>query len=323
MKKFISKILYFLLPIVVIAYPLDCAMSYYLRQSSIYPGEFEVWNDIYNSDANCDVAIYGSSRAWVHIDPKIVRDSLGVTVYNFGLDGHNFWLQYMRHLELLKYNKKPKTIILSVDIFSLQKRSDLYKADQFLPYMLWNPMMKAYTSSFIGYDKIDYSIPLIRYAGKLDALQLIVDHINKPQTSERFRQNGYRGIVRAWNNDMEKAKLSQKSYEIKMDSNSIALFEKFIKACKSDNIELILVYTPEFIEGQKFVSNREDLMKLYKNFAKKYALNYYDYSNDTICLNKEYFYNASHLNKKGSQIFSRNFAKRLKERKHNSSSEKK
>ena len=36
-------------------------------------------------------------------------------------------------LDILKYNKQPKFIILSVDIFSLQKRKDLFESNQFLP----------------------------------------------------------------------------------------------------------------------------------------------------------------------------------------------
>ncbi|MBE2208298.1 MAG: hypothetical protein IAE84_11975, partial [Saprospiraceae bacterium] len=82
--------------------------GYYLKQTKKAPGEFEVWNDIYNSNVNCDIAIYGSSRAWVHIDPKILSHILQLNVYNFGIDGHNFWLQYLRHIEFLKYNPKPK-----------------------------------------------------------------------------------------------------------------------------------------------------------------------------------------------------------------------
>src|SRR5690606_33484347 len=109
-----------------------------LKQSNYYKGEFEVMNDIYDGEAKTDVAVYGSSRAWVHFNSQILADELGMSVYNFGIDGHNFWLQYWRHLELIKYCGKPKYIIMAVDALSLERRDDLYNADQFLPYMLWN-----------------------------------------------------------------------------------------------------------------------------------------------------------------------------------------
>lgn len=318
MKKFLTNIfLYFLLPAVIIAYPLDSIISHFLSQSNTPPGEYEVWNDIYNTEANCDVAIYGSSRAWVHINPKILSDSLGVKVYNFGIDGHNFWLQYLRHLELLKYNEKPKTIILSVDVGSLQKRKDLYQLYQFLPYMLWNSNIKEYTNSYIGYNKFDYYVPLIRYFGKTNSLKLILKNILNGQSNKRYRQNGFLGMDREWNADLDKAKKKRKSYKIDTDSNSIVLFEKFIKDCKANNIELILVYTPEYIDGQNFVANRNDIIQIYRDFSEKYSIEFYDYSNDSLCLNKKYFYNASHLNSSGAEIFSKKLANDLKARTHN------
>jgi hypothetical protein len=317
MKKFAIKLLYFSLPILIIAYPLDFVMSYYLRQSNTSSGEFEVWNDIYSSNANCDIAIYGSSRSWVHIDPQILSDSLNVKVYNFGIDGHNFWLQYLRHIEFLKHNEKPKTIILSVDVFSLQKRKDLYQLDQFLPYMLWNSYIQEYTSSYIGYNKFDYYLPLVRYSGKSNAISLINENIARDKVTNRYRQNGFLGMDREWNADLEKAKKGQKSYEINTDSNSIVLFEKFINECKANDIELIFVYTPEYIDGQNFVANRNDIIQIYRDLSTKYSIEFYDYSNDSLCLDKKYFYNASHLNKSGAEIFSKKLASDLKARTHN------
>ena len=317
MKKFLTNILYFLLPAIIMAYPLDSIMSHFLSQSKTSPGEYEVWNDIYKTEAEYDIAIYGSSRAWVHINPKILSDSLGAKVYNFGIDGHNFWLQYLRHLELLKHNEKPKTIILSVDVFSLQKRKDLFQLDQFLPYMLWNSNIQEYTNSYIGYNDFDYYVPLIRYSGKTNSLKLIIKNIVNSQSNIGYRQNGFLGMDREWNADLEKAKKEQKSYIINTDSNSVVLFEKFIKECKANDIELILVYTPEYIDGQNFVANRDDVIQIYRDFSMKYSIDFFDYSNDSLCLNKKYFYDASHLNSSGAEIFSKKLANDLKARTHN------
>jgi len=77
---------------------------------------------------------------------------------------------------------------------------------------------------------------------------------------------------------------------------------------------LIFVYTPEFIDGQKFMSNRDEIIDLYKIISNKYSIKFYDYSQDSICLNKKYFYNSMHLNKFGSEIFSRNLACALQKR---------
>lgn len=312
MKKFILKIFYFALPLIIVSYPLDYVISYFLSQSNEYPGEFEVMNDIYNSNANCDIAIYGSSRAWVHIDPEIITDSLSLKAYNFGNDGHTFDLQYLRHLEFLKYNKKPKTIILSVDIFSLQKGTGLYESDQYLPDMLWNINIKKFTSSYIGYNNLDYYIPIIRYLGKREALKTSWEYLVNNSPKKKYRHHGFLGMDKEWNTDFEKVKAKQKTYVVKLNKQNIALFEIFIQECKRMKINLILVYTPEYIDGQNFVSNRKEVIGIYKKFSKLYNLKFYDYSNDEICFDRTLFYNASHLNKTGAEIFTKKFASALK-----------
>ena len=312
MRKFITKIALFLMPFFILTYTLDYVISYYLKQTKKAPGEFEVWNDIYNSNVNCDIAIYGSSRAWVHIDPKILSDILQLNVYNFGIDGHNFWLQYLRHIEFLKYNPKPKTIILSVDVFSLQKRSDLYQQEQFLPYMLWNTDIQQYTSSYIGYKKIDYYMPLIRYAGKSSSLKDAFSNFVNNGPAKQYRYRGYKGMEKEWTNDLENAKSQKPNYEVQLNNESIKLFHEFVLKCIAQNIELILVYTPEHIDGQKYVSNRKKIISIYKQISKENKLLFLDFSGDEICYKKEFFYNSMHLNKKGAEIFSKKLAEQVK-----------
>jgi hypothetical protein len=107
-KQFLLKLFYFLLIFLILCLLLDILISSHLKKSNEYPGEFEVWNDIYNSTIEADLAIYGSSRAWVMFNSSILENELKKNVYNFGIDGHNFKLQYARHLEYLKHNPKPK-----------------------------------------------------------------------------------------------------------------------------------------------------------------------------------------------------------------------
>lgn len=312
MKKFILRLSFFVLPIVVLAFPLDLLLGYYLKKSSQFPGEIEVWNDIYNSRAYCDIAVYGSSRAWVHMDSQVLSDSLNESVYNFGIDGHNFWLQYLRHKEFFKHNTHPNTIIISVDEFSLAKRKDLYQPNQFLPFMLWNNNIKNFTSTYLGYKDIDYWMPLVRYFGKLDALIVAFKTAFGNGGSEKYRTKGYKGIDLVWNQDLGKAKAKMQSLKVDLDVSTIKLFETFINEVKQAGIKLIFVYTPVYSEGQSFISNRNEILAVFDNFSKKYNVIFMDFSTDEICWNKSLFYNSLHLNKTGSELFSKKLASRIK-----------
>lgn len=309
MKKFAYRTLLFLLPLIVIAYPLDVFFSKTLKKSHKYSGEIEVWNDIYSGKITADIAVYGSSRAWVHVDSQVLEDSMKTSVYNFGMNGHNFWLQYLRHKEYLACNKQPRLILQSVDAFTLEKRENLYQAEQFLPYMLWNNDIYTFTRSYIGFNLFEYFIPLIRYSGRTAE---ILDILRNGETAENCRKKGFTAVDRTWGDDLKKAQIQKKSYAITFDPESILLFEAFIRECREKQIELILVYTPEYIEGQKFISNRGRLINLYKEYGKKYHLTFLDYSGDEICLDKNLFYNASHLNRRGAEIFSRKLAGDIK-----------
>ena len=313
MRKDVKYFLLFITPIIIIAYFVDVFISKNLKYSNRYAEkEYPTWNAIYEGKINSDLLIFGSSRAWIHIDPIMISDSLGISSYNLGIDGHNFWLQDLRYRELLKHNKRPKFIICSLDYFTLKKNKELYNSEQFLPYMLWNKDIKNSTISYEGFSTIDYEIPLLRYYGNYNAvetaLRFSLGRLSNPIT----RVKGYQGRDEVWNSDFDNAKASIKRLEVTLDKPTIVLFENFLKECKSNNIKLIFVYTPEYIEGQKFVSNREQIFGLYNKFSEEYQIPFYDFSNDSISYQKKYFYNASHLNKLGSQLFTKKLIDTLK-----------
>lgn len=308
MLKFLKSIILFSFLVIILAGLIDIAFSKELRKSCKFAGEYEVWNDIYGGNLDNDIAIYGSSRAWTHFNPMIIERETEKTVYNFGIDGHNFWLQYLRHLEYLKYNKQPEYIVLSIDVFSLQKREDLFNYNQFLPYMLWNKDIYKYTLSYKGFRHLDHFIPLVRYYGKKRAKEIILNS-NSKDCTEPTRQKGFRGQKMSWSSDFEKAQKKSNFYKAKMDNASIALFERFIDECQNMGVKLILVYSPEYIEGQKYMINREEIINIFKDKSKKYSIPFLDYSKDTICMDKQFFFNATHLNEKGAELFTKKFVK--------------
>lgn len=300
MKKFVRRLLFFIAPPILILLPIDIYLSKGLKNTSLAVAEYEVWNDLFYNNISPEVAIYGSSRAWVHIDPMIIEDSLGLSAYNFGIDGHSFWLQYYRHKTLLK-NTTPKTIIHSVEINTLRKQRELYNYEQFLPYMLWNREMYEVTKSYVGFNLTDYSLPLARFIGERDFLSQYFNF----EGFTPVRVKGFQGQNREWNDDLKRAQAQMGSYTADLDSASVELFRQYIQECKSLDINLILVYTPEYIEGQQFVTNRSEIMTLLKGIAQENNLPFLDYSAHYLSMDKKYFYNSMHLNATGAEEFSR------------------
>jgi len=313
MKKFLIKISLFVLPIMLLLIPLDKLISKNLAKSNSFAnGEYLVYNDIYNGTLNAEIMIYGSSRAWRHFNSAMIEDSLGRTTYNLGINGHNFWLQYLRHKELMKNNQIPKFIIMSVDVFSLAKRPDLYNYKQFLPYSLFNQDIKTYTSSYEGFSFWDYNMPLSRYYGEKWVLLTALDGLTHSEHTSPARIKGYMGLEGNWNGDFEKAKAEAETTEIKIDTATKTLFYQFLAECKAKSIQVILVYSPEHVDGQAYVSNRKEVMAIYTDASIKMGVPYLNYSNDGMCLDRKYFFNASHLNKLGSDTFTNKLVRDLR-----------
>ena len=321
MKKFTLHVFYFLIPILVIVIlfsaPIDSFISLNLKKSNIYAKkEFPTWNSIIEGKVNSDIIINGSSRAWVHINPTLISDCLSVSTYNLGIDGHNIFMQDFRTTLLLKNNTKPNLIIHSLDVFTLQKQNELYNSDQILPYMLLNKEIKKATLNYKGYKPIDYEIPLIRYYGKYHAIKTAISMYLMPRNNPLGRIKGYEGQDLHWNSDFDKAKSVMKSYNAIIDKPLVKLFEKYIQNCKQNKIKLIFVYTPEYIEGQNFIENRQQVITLFQQLSKKYSIPFYDFSTDKISFNINFFYNATHLNKTGSEKLTKQLIDTIKKYKY-------
>lgn len=311
MKYFVKKLIYFFIPIVILAIPTDFIISYILKQSHLSSGEFEVWNDIFQGNIKANIAIMGSSRAVVQFNTKILERNLRLNVYNFGMNGNRFHIQYFRHLQYLKYNIKPENLIISLDVFEFQTKRNFYYPQQFLPYMLWNRDMFDNLSKYDNFKKIDFFIPLIRF---YDFKRHIRDAVNEiiKRKSKKYRYKGFNARNFSWNNDLQNAKKKMKEYVVKIDTTTFNLFNNFITDCQNNRIKVILVYSPEYIEGQQFVTNRKEIMKIYKNLALKHNLELLDYSDCDISYNKDFFYNSNHLNSKGADLFTRKLVEDLK-----------
>lgn len=159
---------------------------------------------------------------------------------------------------------------------------------------------------------MDYYLPLVRFIGRRTAVETAIACMNKGDSSTApFRSRGFLGMDKTWNADFDNAKATMKEYNIKLHPPSVQLFKRFIQECKEMDIQPILVCTPEYIEGQEFVVNRASIIKLYEAISVEHEVPFLDYSNDTICLNKNLFYNALHLNKTGADIFTKKLVGQL------------
>ena len=95
-----------------------------------------------------------------------------------------------------------------------------------------------------------------------------------------------------------------KPYIANIDTTLLHLFSDYIKELQSDSIVPILVAAPVYVGATEIVININDINNVYKQLAEQYNILFLDYSNVMLSLDTTYFYNATHMNKKGAELFS-------------------
>jgi hypothetical protein len=170
-------------------------------------------------------------------------------------------------------------------------------------------------NGLIGYKNFsfyDFYIPLFRYFGKYKILyqsflNLIYRYKKKPKNFK-----GFLPFDGNWNDDFDNLRKMQDKYQINLSIDNINKFNDYISFCKNNKINVILVNSPEYIEGQMFMANRKQYIDIFNDLSKKYNIPFLNYSSDSICYKRDLFYNTSHLNSIGAEIFSKKLAHDLK-----------
>jgi len=310
MKQFFKGLIIFTIPLIIIFYSLDYVATKGLRKTQY--SQFSDWNSIFNGTINADIIINGSSRATVHISPQIIDSIFELNSFNLGIQGYQILMELAKYNTYLSFNKTPKIIIHSIETFTLTKGTNLYGYTQFIPY-LRNPIIKEATKQFNGFEKTDYVLPLFRYRTVPGICKIgLLEYFNiKHYTNTIYK--GYSAQDLSWSDEFDEFKKNNsEGYDFKLDSASIKLFDNYLLECSKKNIEVFLVFSPEYIEGQKLLKNRKEIINLYQNLADKYNFVFLDYSNDSISSNRDYFYNSQHLNKIGAELFTKKLSNDIK-----------
>ena len=294
-KIFIFSILFFCFIVSVQKFT-DKMLKTYRMQ------DFGIMNDIFDNKINEEIRIYGTSRAMFHFNTKILEESLKKNIYSFGMNGYNFDMIMLRDTLLSKYcDKKPSTIIFSLDITTLSKREDLYESAQFIPY-LSNDIVAEKTKHYKGFEKFNYYFPASKYYGQyklvLHAFQILLF----PKLNVYDCYKGYKGNDFTWG---RRRNPENKPTNIKLDKESLNNFQFYISRLIAKHIKLILVYSPEYIPlVKRHISNRDQIIDIYSQISRKYSIPFYNFTSDPMCYDMSLFYEESHLNTKGANLFS-------------------
>ena len=215
------------------------------------------------------------------------------------IDGSHFNRQILRYNTYRRFNAKPKAIIQNVDFATLGITTGLER-EQFFPYF-FDDTLKMESSKYEKFSILEKYIPAYRYIGYKHLIQEGV----KLEGDKAGLKKGYFGVDKPWDGTFFNEVIE---FEHGQDALMLSLFDKYLAKAQSENIRVIFVFAPMYIGATKKLKNAEGMFQMFDSIAQIYNIpilnyNYAPMSYDTLC-----FYNATHLNRKNAELFSKKLA---------------
>ena len=245
-----------------------------------------------------DVLILGPSTANHHYDCKIIEDSLGMTCFNAGRDGQNIIYDAMV-LEGFLTRCTPKLVVVDVTHSTL---SDT-----------WMSSLNDFNCYYGFLQPIDDIIDSI--GGPLDRFKRMSNIYRYNKTWEwllnaRFAKtaedlDGYRPLEVK---EIKGLKSTNESSQFVMAEECRHYLDRIIDICKEKNVKILFAISPTLvIDNGIFAKNVNDVLH-----GKGVEL--MNWNGDTAYINHpELFYDKTHLNAKGAEVFTKEFVGKVKD----------
>ncbi|MBR6746878.1 MAG: hypothetical protein IKL83_05825 [Muribaculaceae bacterium] len=296
MRKFLVYISVFFAIIIVIDILFGIACRY--LNSHAKGGDTASHYDITMKQTE-PVLIMGSSRAIHHYDCKIMEDSLGVGVYNCGVDGNGILFQYGR-LSLLLERYTPRMII-----YDAMPRFDISGVDDVTRNLAWlrrwyglSETLDTLFRDISDSERFKLLSNLYRYNG--DFMQLLSDNI-KPMQEVAYK--GYKPLYGEIDYTPEK----ECEHIEEWNPLKLKYFKKLIALCKQKNISLVVVYSPWLGKENSLSLTRLTELCDENDIP---IIDYYgveEFNNNPML-----FQDASHLNDEGAKAYTKSVVGRIR-----------
>lgn len=251
------------------------------------------------NDVHEDVLFMGTSRANCHYVPSIIADTLGMSVYNGGVDASNCIYAHYYILCHILSHYTPKVICLEVMPSDYAPQKEAFETTSFFaPYFGRNAQADSIFREAGTYWMYKLS-HLYRYNAK--AFSNLAGLLYSRQ------EGGDRGYIYVPKPPHFPEQLRPASKPEGCDSLKLYYMQRFVTLCHERNIRLVFVVSPSYSVADPH------LYDVLKDLAARNSIPFFDYHTSGLYHgHPEYFKDAMHLWDQGSRLYSSVFAHDLK-----------
>ena len=300
--KFLQKVLLLL----IICLMVDRFLIFFIDRKIEANFDWRI-EKVMDGEVNADVLVIGSSRGARGIIASEITENTHRSAFNFCYPGSNLLFHHFLLKTYLKFNKKPKTIVLSIDDDFAFKESP------------WLSFRNNALYAFTKYDYINEELigqqenhPFSRYFNIARLRKIHLD-FGPPELEDTDILWKCGSMPIPFNNKVVifgARDTSNVTYDVSSEANwYVEAYKQIIEDCKALGIQIYVVLPPNyrplnpaFLKRVKEVTPKSAEIFVYNQSQKAYA-------------DSNYFYDPSHLQQNGARLFTKEFSDYLKERK--------
>jgi hypothetical protein len=259
-------------------------------------------NELVSGHENFDIVFIGSSRVNLTVNPAVIDSVTHLSSFNFGFDGANI-IDFTMHVQVyLKNHVKPQLLVLNIDpkMFGVEDKIKV-PPSKYLPYVYCDEIYDT-LKNYSNWPFVSRYMPFVATSFYTDAIvnQALQAYISPDRKMENYYK-GFSPLTRIWSKGDQSAK---DLVPVFYTNKGLALFRSFLKTIHDRNIHFKLIYSPQYFFSQYDAEHKAYIQKL-NAIASEFNYSITDYSTMKICSDKKYFFDATHLNLDGANLFSR------------------
>ena len=259
------------------------------------------WGSFYSQATDAELVCLGSSRVHRHCNPEIISGITHLKTEVIAAPGAKIDMFEKLYYDYLQRNKRPKVLLVGIDLTGLDSLIILPFPEYFFPFM----SVKSNISEMNEFNVFKYHKALGYFYYK----EQYIDMMEYPEVHPHI--NGFLVRDEKWNLQLETllGKFPN-GFPLNVYQPTMKKIFQFMEKEKEAGVLCIGFISPEFNEVWKYELNRKQALKEVYRYADSVKIPIWNFSDSSykVCFNREIFYNSQHLNKVGSTIFSRDLS---------------
>lgn len=266
-------------------------------------------NKIMNHQIDPALIIFGSSVAEVGINSNLLSRLSGIKTYNAAIDGTRYQQYKPLVQELNNYSKNCKYVVFGVSYFDFIQTDQLTEPSRYYAHISNENIYSAF------YGISPEKVAKIKYIPFYELTQFNQTFYKnsflgwKNLITSSFPEDSNQGFIPSKLVSYENTTVSPGKQRLKLNNHLIQDFADLKKELNESGRKVVVVFMPMHISGQEQFSNLEAVVNEIKFLADQNL--FFDFSKSNICLDTAMFYNNNHLNRKGADVFTKEFAESL------------